>query len=79
MTMLTGEFLVLVAVAGVVTWPVTYYLSRSWLEGFAYRVEPEPFTFVGATLAGLAVAILAIGWQAVRAARQDPVVALRYE
>ena len=50
-----------------------------WLEGFAYPVALGPLPFVLAGGLALAVALLTVGAQALRAAQADPVEALRYE
>lgn len=40
--LLWKKFAWLVLIANVVAWSVAYYLMRSWLNGFAYRVELSP-------------------------------------
>jgi putative ABC transport system permease protein len=50
-----------------------------WLEGFAYRITIGPMIFIEAGLIALAVAILTIGWQSVKAALANPVQSLRNE
>ena len=76
---LSGEFARLVVVALVVATPVAVLLARRWLEDFAY---PAPLTagpFVAVGVGVLALALLAAGVHAVRAATADPVRALRSE
>ncbi len=50
---------------------------QRWLDGFVYRVDLGPGLFVGVVLATLAVALVVVGAQALRAAMADPVRALR--
>ena len=78
-SLLTGEFFKWVLAANLVAWPVSYLVMRSWLRTFAYRVDLgwQVFALAGA-LAG-AVTLLSVGFQAVRAARANPVDCLRYE
>jgi len=73
------EFAILVAVANVIAWPVGYLAMRSWLQGFAFHVAPPWWAFAGAGAGALAIAMLTVAFQAVRAARTDPVKAVRYE
>ena len=76
---LSSEFARLVVVALVVAVPIVALLAQRWLEDFAY---PAPLTagpFVGVGLGVLALALLTSGVHAVRAARADPVRALRSE
>ncbi|MEO1632108.1 MAG: FtsX-like permease family protein, partial [Bacteroidota bacterium] len=77
--LLTRDFALLVAVAFVVAAPVAWWGLQRWLESFAYRAEVGVGTVLLAGLAALAVALLATGALAWRAARMDPVRALRYE
>jgi putative ABC transport system permease protein len=73
------EFVVLVAVAVVLATPLAWLVMERWLEGFAYRIELGPGLFLAAGLLALAVALLTVSGQALRAATTDPVKALRSE
>jgi putative ABC transport system permease protein len=73
------ETTVLVLIAGLVGSPLAYVIMRSWLEQFAYRTEIGAWPFVLVTLLTLAIAMLTVGAQALRAARANPVDAIRYE
>jgi putative ABC transport system permease protein len=53
-------------------------MSR-WLDGFAYRIAVGPGVFLLAGALVLAIALVTVGTQALRAATTDPVKALRYE
>ena len=77
--LLSRDFLKLVSVAFVVAIPVTYFVMHRWLEGFAYRVAISWWVFLVAGLAALVIALLTVGYQSVKAARTNPVEALRYE
>ena len=75
--LLTKDFVALVAVAFVVAIPLAYLGMARWLEGFAYNtgLGPAPFVLAGGLL--LAVALLTVSSQALRAATADPIRALR--
>jgi predicted permease len=77
--LLCKEFFVLVFVANVIAWPAAYFAMRKWLQSYAYRVDLGYFVFFGAMLLALFVAILSVGYQAIRAARANPADSLRYE
>jgi ABC-type antimicrobial peptide transport system permease subunit len=64
---------------GLVGSPVAYVVMRSWLQRFAHRTDIGPWPFVMVTLLTLAIAGLTVGAQALRAARANPVDAIRYE
>jgi predicted permease len=73
---LSGEFTRLVLLAVVIALPVSYLLARRWLESFAYRMELTWWLFAGAGLLALLIAWLTVAWQAVNAARINPVKVL---
>ena len=75
--LLTREYAVLVLVGAAIAIPLAVVFVRRWLEGFAYRADLSPTGFGCVALAALALALLVVGTQAVRAARRDPVTALR--
>jgi len=77
--LLSSEFLVLVGVSVLVAMPVGYYVVQWWLEGFAYKVELGVVLFAGAGLLALAIAWLTVGLESWKAARMNPVSALRSE
>jgi putative ABC transport system permease protein len=71
---------VLLALAGsLLAWPVAYILTRSWLNGFAYRTNPGWPLFVLAGLAAVGIAFATAGFQSFKAARTDPSRTLKYE
>jgi putative ABC transport system permease protein len=79
LALLSKDFLQLVALAFLLGAPAAYLGATRWLEGFAYRVDLTGAAFIGAGLAVLVVAAVAVGTQALRSARANPVDALRQE
>jgi putative ABC transport system permease protein len=73
------EFVSLVAVAAVIGLPVAYYGMQQWLQDFAYRTTVGADVMVGAVGLAVVVAMVAIGYHAVNAARISPAVTLRDE
>ena len=51
-SLLTWEFLRLVALANIVAWPLAYIATREWLSGFAYRVDVGVGIFALSAAAG---------------------------
>jgi ABC-type antimicrobial peptide transport system permease subunit len=73
------EALTLAAIGIVIGLPVALALVRV-IRGFIYGIEPhDPLTMIGAAALMIAVASLAAWIPARRAARIDPMEALRYE
>ncbi|MCG8702128.1 MAG: ABC transporter permease [Bacteroidales bacterium] len=76
---LNKGFVVWVIIALFVACPTAWYLMDRWLENYAYRVDISWWIFVVAGSSAIAVAVLTVSWQSWRAARRNPVEALRYE
>lgn len=77
--LLSQEFIKLIGIAIVIAIPLTILAMREWLSGFAYRDSMEVMTFVLAAFVVLLIAVLTISYHTLRAARSNPVRALRYE
>jgi len=73
------EFAVWVLLANAVAWPAAYYAVGRWLQGFAYRVSPGIEPALIAAVFSLSIAVLSVGYKAVRAALANPVDSLKYE
>lgn len=73
------EFLVLVIMAALVASPIAYFIFNGWLDGFAYHVEIGPVVYIIALLMLLAISFFTVGYQALTAARSNPVDTLRSE
>jgi putative ABC transport system permease protein len=54
-----------------------WYFSEEWLHEFAYHVDVNPATVLLSGAAALAIALFTIAVQAIRAARENPVKAMR--
>ena len=77
--LLCNEFFWLVVVANVIAWPVAYTAMSRWLDDFAYRADLNWMPFILAGALAMAIALLTVGFQAVRAATANPVESLRTE
>lgn len=79
--LLSKDFLWLVAIAFLVATPLSFLLMKGWLDGFYYRVNIYSawWIFVMAGLGALAIALVTISFQAVKAAMSNPVQSLRSE
>ena len=77
--LLLKQFTLWVVVANVIAWPVAYIAMHKWLQNFAYKVEIKWWVFVVSALLGLLIAVVTVSYQAISAARKNPVDSLRYE
>jgi len=78
-SLLSREFLLLVTVANLIAWPSGYFLTNRLLRNYAYRIDIPVWIFLGAGILAYLIALLTVGFQAFKAARTEPVHALRYE
>ena len=78
-TLLSKDFLILVLVAAVISFPVAWYAMHKWLEDFAYRIAIPWWAFILAAIVAAVTAIGTISIQAIKAAMSNPVKSLRNE
>ena len=72
-------FAAMVAIASALACPIAYFAMRNWLDGFAYRTDLSWWLFALSGAVALVIALLTVGYHALRAARSNPVEALRHE
>jgi len=77
--LLTKEFTKWILLANLIAWPIAYFALDKWLKNYAYRISINAYVFFLAGAGALFIALLTVGFQAVKAARTNPVDALRYE
>jgi putative ABC transport system permease protein len=77
--LLAKEFIGLVLLAILMARPIGWYSMNRWLQDFSYRISIGWWVFPVAGIAVLIIAILTIGFQAIKAALANPVKSLRTE
>lgn len=77
--MLSKDFLALVAISCAVAMPIAYFIMRAWLQEFPYRIALSWWIFGLAILGAFLVTLVTVSFQAIRAARTNPVKSLRTE
>ena len=78
-TLLSREFIGVVLVGNIVTWPISYYLLNQWLFTFSYRISIGVSPFILSFLASFLLTLATVSYQVLKAAARNPVDALRYE
>ena len=78
-SMLSVDFIRLVVIAIVIASPLAYYFMHKWLQDFAYRVPMSWWIYAVAGGGAIAIALLTVSWQAIRAATANPVESLKAE
>ena len=77
--LLVWDFSKPVLVANAIAWPIAWFLMRDWLDGFQHRIGLNPAIFAVAGIVALLIAWITVASHAARAARANPIRALRYE
>jgi putative ABC transport system permease protein len=77
--LLSREFSRWVLLANIIAWPIAYYTMSRWLRNFAYRVDIGLWIFLSAGVIALAIALITVSSQAIKAAFSNPVDVLKNE
>jgi putative ABC transport system permease protein len=77
--MISREFTRWVLLANITAWPIAYYIMHRWLQSFAYRSGIGWLVFILSGFIALAIALLTVSFQSIKAATVNPVDSLRYE
>ena len=77
--LLSREFVKLVIVACIIASPIAYLFAGRWLQDFAYRIDLHLMYFLIGGMLALLLALATMTYQAFKAARTNPVDALRTE
>ena len=77
--LLSADFTRMVLMAIAISLPMSYFIAKNWLEGFAYRIDLAWWFFIAAGLTALLIAWFTVGLQTVQAARINPAECLKDE
>jgi len=78
-TLLSRDFLGLVAISAVIAFPLSWWFMHRWLQGFAYRISIGWSVFALAALMVTLIALLTVSLQAIKAAMANPARSLKAE
>ncbi|MEM8507383.1 MAG: FtsX-like permease family protein [Bacteroidota bacterium] len=76
---LTTDFLKMVGLAILIALPIGWYAMNKWLEDFSYRIEIQWWMLLLAGFLAIAIAVITVGYQSIKAAIVNPVKSLRTE
>jgi putative ABC transport system permease protein len=77
--LISRQYFINLIIANIVAWPIGYYMMQKWLQNFAFKIQMNIFYFLIAGFLTVAIAILTISFQTMKAANTNPVEALKYE
>ncbi|HTF17267.1 MAG TPA: ABC transporter permease [Chryseolinea sp.] len=75
--MLAKEYVLLIGISSLLAFPLIWYATAKWMEGFSYRVNLNWWMVVVPGLVVMIVSLIAISGQAIRAALSNPIQVLR--
>lgn len=78
-SILIKEVNMLFIIATAIAWPLAWYLMSTWLQNFANKVALSLTEFIIASAITYIIAIITIGYQAIKAANTNPANTLKYE
>lgn len=77
--MLSKDFVVLVIISYFIAVPIGYYFMNDWLQNYEYRTDIGWWIFLVTCLGALAITLLTVSFQAIKAALMNPVNSLKAE
>ena len=77
--LIINEFSVWIIISNILAWPAAYFISKRWLEEFAYRIDINILVFVISTITAFIIVLFSVGFQAGKAANTNPVDTLKHE
>jgi putative ABC transport system permease protein len=77
--LISKDFLLLVCISCLISFPVAWWMMHNWLENYKYRIQISWWIFADAGLLAILIALLTVSFQAIKAAVANPVRSLRSE
>ncbi|HZW70928.1 MAG TPA: ABC transporter permease [Hanamia sp.] len=77
--LLSKDFIVLVLISCIIAMSISFYFLQRWLTNYDYRISMGAGVFILSALLAIAITIITISFQAIKAAVANPVDSLRSE
>jgi len=78
-SLVSREFIIYVLISLIISIPLGLYFMSKWLQNFAFHIRIQWWIILVSVMITLLIALLAISYQALKAAVTKPANALRYE
>ncbi len=78
-TLVSKEFVILICVSAFIAWPVSYFIIKSILNNYAYKVGISVWIFIAAWIIILFLAVLSVAGRIVKTAFTNPIDSLKTE
>jgi putative ABC transport system permease protein len=77
--LMSTDFIVLVSIALLIAIPTAYYFMHGWLQDYKYRAELSWWIFGATAVGAIAITLLTVSYQSIKAALMNPVKSLKTE
>lgn len=77
--LLSKELIILMSISTLISWPSAYFFMKSWLQNFAFKINPGVLTFFIASLLTLIIALITISYRTYKASTANPAESLKHE
>ncbi|MDB5134114.1 MAG: FtsX-like permease family protein, partial [Mucilaginibacter sp.] len=78
-SLLSKDFILLVVISLMIATPVSYYFMHNWLQNYKYRSGMAWWIFVATGVGAMAITLLTVSYQSIKAALANPVKSLKTE
>jgi putative ABC transport system permease protein len=76
---LLTDFIILIAIANLVAWPLTYVAISNWLDGYAFHIDISPWLFIVPGMTVTLIGLMTVSYHTSRVARTNPANVLRLD
>ena len=77
--LMSTDFIILVSISLLIAIPMAYYLMHGWLQDYKYRAELSWWIFALTAIGAIAITVLTVSYQSIKAALANPVKSLKTE
>ena len=77
--LLSKDFIVLVLLAIIIAIPLAYYGVTNWLNNYEYQTEVSWWVFAVSGIGAIAITVVTVSFQAIKAANANPIKSLKTE
>lgn len=77
--LMSKEFVILVAISLLFAIPTAYYFMQGWLQDYKYQAELSWWIFGLTAVGAIAITLLTVSYQSIKAASMNPVKSLKTE
>ena len=78
-SLLSKEFLWLILISNLISWPLAYLVIKQWLDNFSRHIDIQWYLFLLSALVTVFITVMITSIHAIRASRMNPADTLKYE